>query len=73
MVANVVEPCGLSRAEAAHAASYVPGSVVTFRQGNRDARISRGRAYRVDAIDAEAGTVALVSPQGKRVSWSPAR
>jgi ATP-dependent exoDNAse (exonuclease V) alpha subunit len=73
VVASVLEPCGLSRAEAAHAASYAPGSVVTFRQGNRDARISRGRAYRVDADDAEAGTVALVSPQGKRVAWSPAR
>ena len=68
-----LEPCGLSKAEAGHAASYTPGSVVTFRQGNRDARLSRGRAYRVEAVDAEAGTVSLVSPQGKRVAWSPAR
>ncbi len=73
VVATVLEPRGLSRAEAGVAASYVPGSVVTFRQGNRDARLSRGRAYRVEAIDAETGTVALVSPQGKKVAWSPAR
>lgn len=72
-VASVLEPCALSKAEASHAGSYALGSVVTFRQGNRDARISRGRAYRVHAVDAEAGTVALVSPQGKRVAWSPAR
>ncbi|MES1996308.1 MAG: AAA family ATPase [Pseudomonadota bacterium] len=73
VVATVLEPCGLSKAEAGSAASYVPGSVVTFRQGNRDARLSRGRAYRVESIDAEAGTVSLVSPQGKTVAWSPAR
>lgn len=73
VVATVLEPCGLSKAEAGSAASYFPGSVVTFRQGNRDARLSRGRAYRVDAVDAEAGTVSLVSPQGKRVAWSPAQ
>jgi conjugative relaxase-like TrwC/TraI family protein len=73
LVATVLEPCGLTKAEAASAASYTPGSIVTFRQGNRDARLSRGRAYRVEAVDAEASTVSLVSPQGKKMAWSPAR
>ena len=69
VVATVLEPCGLSKAETGSATSYVPGSVVTFRQGNCDARLSRGRAYRVDAVDAEAGDVSLVSPQDKTVAW----
>ncbi len=33
----------------------------------------QGRAYRVESIDAEAGTVSLATPQGKAVAWSPRR
>ena len=73
LVASVLEPCGLTRAEAATAASYAPGQVVTFRSGSRAERLSRGRAYRVQSIDADKGTVALATPQGKTVAWSPAR
>lgn len=63
------EPIGRSnqpRAQAAH-------NVATFREGNCDARLSRSRTYRDETIDAEDGTVSLVSAQGKRVAWSPAR
>lgn len=73
LVATVLEPCGLTRAEAGSAASYAPGTIVTFRHGNREARLSAGRAYRVDTVDADAGTVSLRSPRGKTVLWSPAR
>jgi len=73
IVATTLEPVGLTRAEASDAASYAPGQIVTFRRGSREQRLSRGRAYRVDAIDAEAGTVSLATPQGKSVTWSPAR
>ena len=55
------------------AASYTPGQIVTFRRGSREQRLSRGRAYRIESIDAEAGTVSLATPQGKSVAWSPAR
>jgi len=61
-----------------------PGTIVSFRQGNRDARLSRGCAYCVQAFYAEAGTAALLSrrelefsmehkmAQAERlVSWQP--
>jgi hypothetical protein len=73
ITATTLEPLGLTRAEAADAASYAPGQIVTFRRGSREQRLSRGRAYWVDAINAEAGTVSLATPQGKRIAWSPAR
>jgi hypothetical protein len=63
----------LTRAEASDATSYTPGQIVTFRRGSREQRLSRGRAYRVEATDAEAGTVSLATPPGKSVAWSPAR
>lgn len=71
--ASVLQARDLTRAEAAHAASYAPGSIVTFRRGSREQRLSKGIGYRVSAVDADAGTVALVSPRGRRVDWSPAR
>ena len=73
ITATTLEPLGLTRAEASDAASYAPGQIVTFRRGSREQRLSRGRAYRVESIDAEAGTVSLATPQGKSVAWSPAR
>jgi len=73
ITATTLEPLGLTRAEAADAASYAPGQIVTFRRGSREQRLSRGRAYRVEAINAGAGTVSLATPQGKAVAWSPAR
>lgn len=73
ITATTLEPLGLTRAEASDAASYSPGQIVTFRRGSREQRLSRGRAYRVESIDAEAGTVSLNTPQGKAVAWSPAR
>jgi ATP-dependent exoDNAse (exonuclease V) alpha subunit len=73
ITATTLEPLGLTRAEASDAASYAPGQIVTFRRGSREQRLSRGRAYRVESIDAEAGTVSLGTPQGKAVTWSPAR
>lgn len=73
ITATTLEPLGLTRAEASDAASYAPGQIVTFRRGSREQRLSRGRAYQVDAIDAEAGTVSLATPQGKAITWPPAR
>lgn len=73
ITATTLEPLGLTRAEASDAASYAPGQIVTFRRGSREQRLSRGRAYRVESIDAKAGTVLFATPQGKAVAWSPAR
>ena len=70
---TTLEPLGLTRAEASDAASYARGQIVTFRSGGREQHLSRGRAYRVESIDAEAGTVSLATPKGKSVTWSPAR
>ncbi|BAK67367.1 hypothetical protein SLG_26920 [Sphingobium sp. SYK-6] len=50
-----------------------PARSSLVRRGNREQRLSRGRAYRVESIDAEAGTVSLARPQGKSIAWSPAR
>ena len=72
MVATVLEPRGLSRTEAARAASYVPGDIVTFRQ-KASGRPQPGLGYRVEAVDPEAGTVRLVPPRGKARDWQPAR
>lgn len=44
-----------------------------MRRGSREQRLSKGIGYRVSAVDADAGTVSLVSPTGRRVDWSPAR
>tara|TARA_Y100001947_G_scaffold158768_1_gene172963 strand:+ start:1516 stop:4278 length:2763 start_codon:yes stop_codon:yes gene_type:complete len=73
IIATTLEPVGLTRAEASEAASYTPGQIVTFRRGSREQRLSQGRAYRVRAVNADAGTVSLTTPQGKAVAWSPAR
>lgn len=35
--------------------------------------IARGQGYRIESINAEAGTVGLLSPKGRKVDWSPAR
>lgn len=71
--ATILQARDLTRAEAANAASYVPGQRVTFRRGSREQRLSKGIGYTVDAVDADAGTVALVSPKGRKVTWSPGR
>lgn len=71
--ATVLQARDLTRAEAANAASYAPGQRVTFRRGSREQRLSKGIGYTVDAVDADAGTVALVSPKGRKVAWQPTR
>jgi hypothetical protein len=73
VTATVLQPRNLTRAEAAHAASYAPGQLVTFRRGSREQRLSKGIGYQVSAVDPDAGTVALVSPKGRKVDWHPAR
>ncbi len=72
MVATVLEPRGLSRAEARLAASYQPGDIVAFRKSEKG-RPRAGIGYRVEAVDAEAGTVRLVPDKGKAHDWQPAR
>ena len=73
ITAPVLEPLGLTRIEAARAASYQAGQIVCFRKGSREERLSKGVAYRVEGHDAEAGTVRLIGPSGKVHSWSPTR
>jgi hypothetical protein len=72
MVATILEPRGLTRAEARLAASYQPGDIVAFRKSEKG-RPRAGIGYRVEAVDAEAGTVRLVPDKGKAHDWQPAR
>lgn len=72
MVARVLEPRGLTRAEARLAASYQPGDIVAFRKSEKG-RPRAGIGYRVEAVDAECGTVRLVPAKGKAHDWQPAR
>jgi hypothetical protein len=71
MVATVLEPVGLTRAEARNAGSYQPGQIVAFREGAGKGQPRSGIGYRVDSVDAEAGTVRLLGPRGKQLTWSP--
>ena len=72
LVATVLEPCGLTRAQAARAASYQPGQLVTFRKGAKG-QPRPGVGYHVDAVDADAGTVRLVPAKGRAIDWQPSR
>lgn len=72
MVATVLEPRGLTRAEARLAASYQPGDIVAFRKSEKG-RPRAGIGYRVEAVDAERGTLRLVPDKGKAHDWQPAR
>ncbi len=55
LVATVLEPRGLTRAEAKRATSYQPGDVVTFREQEKG-RPRPGTGYRVDAETAPCGS-----------------
>lgn len=72
MVARVLEPRGLTRAEARLATSYQPGDIVAFRKSEKG-RPRAGIGHRVEAVDAERGTVRLVPERGKAHDWQPAR
>jgi hypothetical protein len=54
MVARVLEPRGLTRAEARPAASYEPGDIVAFRKSEKG-RPRAGIGSRVEGVDAETG------------------
>ncbi len=71
MTVPVLESLGLTEAQRARAASYRPGHVVTFRQGGEDGAPRRNTGYRVESVDAEDGTVRLLDPEDKPLTWSP--
>lgn len=73
MAGCVLEPHGLTRAEAAQARSYTPGDIVTFRKGTKG-KPRPGVGYRVETADPEAGTVRLVppNPKARTHDWKPA-
>ena len=60
------------RAEARNASSYQPGQIGTVRKGSGKGQPRPGIGYRVDAVDGEAGTVRLIGPKDKPLTWSPA-
>jgi ATP-dependent exoDNAse (exonuclease V) alpha subunit len=72
ILASVLEPVGLTRAEARNAASYQRGQIVTFRKGSGKGQPRPGIGYRVDTVDGEAGTVRLIGPKDKPLLWLPA-
>lgn len=78
LVATVLEPRGLTRAEAHEARSYQPGDIVTFRKSEKG-RPRAGIGHRVEAVDTATGTVRLMPEvPAKRaaprpIDWQPAR
>ena len=71
MTVTVLKSLGLTDAQRARAASYRPGSIVTFRQGGEDGTPRRNTGYRVASVDAEAGTVRLLDPEDTPLTWFP--
>jgi hypothetical protein len=71
MTVPVLESLGLTEAQRTRAASYRPGTIVTFRQGGEDGAPRRNPGYRVESVDAEAGTVRLLDPEDTPLLWCP--
>lgn len=78
LIATVLEPRGLTRAEAREARSYQPGDLVTFRKSEKG-RPRAGVGHRVEAVDVATGTVRLMPevPAKRRtapqpIDWQPA-
>lgn len=71
VTASILKARGLTRAEAARAASYAPGDTVTFRQRSKRLGIMPGTGYTVDQVGQH--QVRLLGPRGKAVLWSPSR
>ncbi|MFT3792405.1 MAG: MobF family relaxase [Rudaea sp.] len=60
---------GLTRAEARDPMSYDRGDVVRFTRDYADKGVTRGEAYRVEAIDPAKSAIALKSEDGREVDW----
>ncbi|WP_206240652.1 MobF family relaxase [Novosphingobium terrae] len=60
---------GLTRAEARDPLSYDKGDVVRFTRDYADKGVSRGEAYRVEAIDPAKAAITLRSEGGGEVDW----
>ena len=71
VTASILEARGLTRAEAARAASYAPGDTVTFRQRSKRHGIIPGTGYTVDQVGQH--QVRLLGPKGAAVLWAPSR
>lgn len=71
MTVPVLESLGLTEAQRGRAASYRPGTIVLFRKGGEDGEPRRNTGYRVEAVDAMAGTVRLIDPEGAPRTWLP--
>lgn len=60
---------GLTRAEARDPLAYDKGDVVRFTRDYADKGVSRGDAYRVEAIDPVKVAITLRSEDGREVDW----
>lgn len=60
---------GLTRAEARDPLSYDKGDVVRFTRDYADKGVTRGEAYRVEAIDPAKAAIALKAEDGREVDW----
>jgi len=60
---------GLTRAEARDPLAYDKGDVVRFTRDYADKGVSRGVAYRVEAIDPAKVAITLKSEDGREVDW----
>jgi ATP-dependent exoDNAse (exonuclease V) alpha subunit len=60
---------GLTRAEARDPRSYDKGDVVRFTRDYADKGVTRGDAYRVEAIDPARSAIMLKSEDGREVDW----
>ncbi len=69
-VASVLEPRGLTRAQARLATSYQPGDIVTFRKGGKG-RPRAGVGHRVEAVDPATGTARLMPEKSAKARTAP--
>lgn len=60
---------GLTRAEARDPLAYDRGDMVRFKRDYADKGVSRGEAYRVEAIDPAKAAITLRSEDGREVDW----
>jgi len=60
---------GLTRAEARDPMSYDKGDMVRFTRDYADKGVTRGAAYRVEAIDPAKAAITLKSEDGREVDW----
>ena len=66
---TTLENRGLTREEARQASGYETGDVVTFRRDYERQGVTKGQAYKVDAIDRDSNRITLRDRDGRAIDW----